>query len=86
MNLAPIIFLPGHSKEKTKKETPTDALIMNNLESLLAITLYNAPGNTSEAIVEIFIKPRASTMFEHPVYSLDGPGLSMEVLGPHERF
>ena len=32
-NLAPIFFLPGNSKEKVGKETPPDALIVNNLEN-----------------------------------------------------
>ena len=45
-----------------------------------------AQGNSSGGIVEIFIKPRASTIFGHPEYSLDGPGLSIAVLGPHEEF
>ena len=45
-----------------------------------------ALGNTSEAIVKRFIKPRASTMFGHPVYSLYGPGPSIAVSGPHEEY
>ena len=59
---------------------------MDNLEASLATTVDKARGNASGSIVERFIKPRASTIFGHPVYSLDGPGPSMEVLGTHEEF
>ena len=59
---------------------------MDNLETSLAITVYNAPGNTSEAIVEISIKLRASTTFGNLVYSLDRPEPSMAVIIPHEEF
>ena len=52
---------------------------MDNLETSLATTVDKARGNTSGAIVERFIKPRASKMFGHPVYSMDDPGPSMEV-------
>ena len=45
-----------------------------------------ACGNKSVAIVEIFIKPRASTIFGHLVYFMDGPGTSVEVSGPHKEF
>ena len=43
-------------------------------------------GNTSGEIVDRFIKPRASTIFVHPLYSLDGTGTSMAVSVPHEKF
>ena len=33
MNLAPIVFLPGHSKEKTENKTSTVLFIMDNLET-----------------------------------------------------
>ena len=33
-----------------------------------------------------FIKTIASTIFGHPVYSLDWPSPSMAVSGPHEEF
>ena len=33
-----------------------------------------------------FIKPRASAIFFHLAYSLDGPGPSIAVPGPHEEF
>ena len=84
--VAPKFVLSRHSKEKTEKFTSLDALIMDNLEKSLATTVDKARGNTSGAIVEIFVKPRASTMFGHTVYSLDGPGPSMAVSGPHEEF
>ena len=45
-----------------------------------------ACGNSNGAIVERFIKPRASPIFGHPLYSLDGPRISMEVSEPHEEF
>ena len=59
---------------------------MDNLETSLDTTVDKARGNTSGAIVERFIKTRVSTIFGHPVYSLDGPGPSMVVSGPHEEF
>ena len=45
-----------------------------------------ALGSTGGAIVERFIKPRASTMLVHPLYSLDGPGTLIAILGTHEDF
>ena len=86
MKPKPFFFLPGHRKEKTGKEPPTYALFMDNLETLLATTVDKASGNTRGSIVESFIKPIVSTIFGHPVYSLDGPGPSVEVSGPHEEF
>ena len=59
---------------------------MDNLETSLATTVDNVGGNTSGAMVERFIKTRASTIFFHPVYSLDGTGPSMAVSRPHEDF
>ena len=79
MKPAPKLFPPGHIKEKVGKETSPDVLIMDNLETLLATTVDKSCGNTSGAIVNMFIKPRASTMFGHPVYSLDGTGPSIVV-------
>ena len=66
MNLAPKFVLSGHSKEKVGKETPPYELIIDNLETSLATTVDYARGKTSGAIVDSFIKPRASTMFGHP--------------------
>ena len=86
MKPAPKLNPPGHRKEKVWKETPPYLLIMDNLEKSLATTVDKALGNTSGAIVERFIKPRASTMFGHPVYFLDGPGPSTSVPGPHEEY
>ena len=86
MKPAPNVFHPGHSKDKTEKGIPTDALIMDNLETSLATTVDYSFSNTSGAIVERFIKPSASTIFGHPVYYLDVPGPSMEVSVPHEDF
>ena len=59
---------------------------MDNLETLLATTLDKARRNASGAIVERFIKPRASTMFGPLEYLLDGPGPSIVVSVPHEEF
>ena len=42
--------------------------------------------NTSGSIVDRFVKPRASKVFGHPEYSLDGTGPSIAVSGPHEEF
>ena len=86
MKSATKFILPEHSKKNVGKETPPDLFIMDNLETLLAITVDNACGNTSGSIVERFIKPRASTIFERPVYSMDGPETSIAVSGPHEAF
>ena len=59
---------------------------MDNLETLLATTVYKDCGNTSGAIVDRFIESRASKIFGHLVYSLCGTGPSMAVSGPHEVF
>ena len=53
---------------------------------LLSATVYKYRGNASGSIMGRFIKPRASTIFFHPEYSLDGPGPSIVVSGPHEEF
>ena len=78
------MFSQGTAKRKLVRNPPPDALIMDNLETSLATTVDKYRGNTSGAIVERLIKPRASTIFGHPVYSLDGTGPSMAVSGPHE--
>ena len=46
----------------------------------------NYLGNVGGSIVETLIKPRSSTIFVHPVYSLDGPGPLIAASGPHEEF
>ena len=51
MKQAQKLFPPGHIKQKVVKETPTDALIMDNLETLLATIVYKACGNTSVSIL-----------------------------------
>ena len=86
MKPSPKLVLPGHSKEKFGKKPPPDVLIMDNLETLLTTTVDKDFDNTSGAIVDRFIKPRASTIFGHPVYLLYGPGPSTAVSGPHEEF
>ena len=58
---------------------------MDNLETLLTATVDNARGNASGSIVGKFIKSRASKIFGHPVYSLDGPGPLIAVSGPHKE-
>ena len=50
-------ILPGHRKYKLDKETPPDALIMDNLETSFSTTVYKTRGKKSGAIVERFIKP-----------------------------
>ena len=62
VNLAPKFVLLGNSKDKYGKETLACALIMYNLETSLATTVDKACWNASEATVERFIKPRASTI------------------------
>ena len=42
-------------------------------------------GNTSGDILERFIKTIPSTVFGHPVYLLDWPGLSFALSGPYEE-
>ena len=79
-------ILPGSSNEKVGKEMPPYALLLDNLEILLATTMDKAHGNTSGSLVESFIKPRASTIFGPLAYSLDGPRPSIEFSGPHEDF
>ena len=66
--------------------TPSYSLIMDNLDKYLAKPVGRVCGNTSLSIVKIFIKPRASTIFVHLVYSLDGPGPSTSVPGMYEEF
>ena len=59
---------------------------MDNLETSLAATVDKARGNSSRAIVNRFIKPRASTIFGSLEYSMYEPGSSIAVSGPHEEF
>ena len=59
---------------------------MDNLETLLATTVDKDCGNTSGVTVEMFIKPRASKFFGHPLYSQDWSGPSIAVSVPHEEF
>ena len=68
MKPEPKLVPPRHRKEKVGNETPPYALIMDNLEKLLATTVDKDRGNTSGTIVERFIKPRAPKSFGHPVY------------------
>ena len=86
MNPAPKFVFPGHNKEKVGKEHPPRCVDYGSLEKLLSTALDKDRGNTSGAIVERFIKLRASTILGHPAYSLDGPGLSISVSVPHEEF
>ena len=51
MNPAPIFSFPGHSKVKVGKELPPDALIVDNLEALLATKVDKVSGNASGSIV-----------------------------------
>ena len=60
MKPEPNFILTGKIKEKVGKETTSDALIMDNLETYLATTVDKARGNASGAIVERFIKFRSS--------------------------
>ena len=85
MKTAPKLVSPGHRKEKFGKENPPDALIMDNLETLLKTTVDKVCGNTNGAVVDRFIKSREPTMFVHPVYFLDRPGRSIDVPDPHEK-
>ena len=59
---------------------------MDDLETSLVATVYEACGNTGGKIVEIFFKPIASTMFFHLVYLMDSPGPSISITGTHEEF
>ena len=68
------LFLPDKIKEKVGNEIPPYSLLMDNLETSLVTTVDKFSDNTFGSIVGRFIKPRASTMFCHPVYLLDGPG------------
>ena len=77
---------PREQQRQNWEGIPLHVLIIDNLETLLAITVDKACGNISGSMVEMFIKHRASTISGHPVYSPDGPGPSMVVLGPHEEF
>ena len=52
---------------------------------LLVATVDKSRGNAGVAIVERFFKFRASTMFSHPKYSMDGTGMSIAVSCPHEE-
>ena len=52
----------------------------------MATTVDKDSGNSGGSIVESFIKSRSSTMFVHPLYSMDGLGNPIEISGPHEEF
>ena len=84
--LSPKCILPGHRTEKVRKNYPLDALIIDNLETLFAKTVDKSLSNESGSVVERFTKPRASTMFGHPVYLMDVTGPSIAVSGSHEDF
>ena len=58
---------------------------MDSLETSLDTIVDKDRGNKSGSIVERFIKPRASTIFGHPLYLLYKPGPSISVSGPHEK-
>ena len=51
MKPAPKFVLPGQIKDKGGKEITPDALVMDNLETLLETTVDMDCGNTSGAIV-----------------------------------
>ena len=74
VKLAPILVTLGNNEGKVRKEPPPDALIMDNLETSLATTLHKAHGNANVSMVKRYIKSTDSTIFDHPAYSLDGPG------------
>ena len=59
---------------------------MDNMQTSLATIVDKASGNTDGTIMDRFIKPRSSTMFGHSVYSLDGPGTTIAISGPHDDF
>ena len=84
--MAPKFVLPGNINKQGMKETPLDALIMDNLDTLLVTIVDKACGNASGYIVGIFIKLRESTIFGHMAYSLDIIGPSIAVTGPHKDF
>ena len=85
-NLATIFFLPGNRNDRFGKEPPPDVLLMDNLETSLSTTVYKDCGNTGGAIIEIFIKTRASKMVDHPVYFMEEIGPLIEISCPHEEF
>ena len=78
MNPAHNFVLPGNSKDKVGKETPPDAFIMDNLETLLATIVDKSHGNTSGAIVNRLIKPRASKCLETQYISWMGQGFQLQ--------
>ena len=59
---------------------------MDNLETSLASTADKACENAGGAIVERFIKPKASTIFGHPAYYMDRTGTSIALSGPYKYF
>ena len=59
---------------------------MYNLETSLATTVDKSCGNASVSIVERFIQPISSTIFDRPEKYLGGTGPSISVSGPHEEF
>ena len=61
-------------------------MIVNNPDTSLSTTVNKAHGNLNRAILERFIKPRSSSIFGHPVYSMDGPGPQIAVSVPYEDF
>ena len=86
MKPTPKKLSPRAQKRENLEGNPPIFFILDNLETSLATTVYKALDNTSGSIVERFIKTRSSKIFCHPVYSLNGPGPSMAVSGPHKEF
>ena len=80
-----IVFFQGTEKRKLVSNLPQMNLSWI-LESLLVTTVDKDWGNVSGAIVERFIKPRASKIFGHQSYSLGDPRPLILVSGPHEEF
>ena len=56
---------------------------MDKLEKSLVTIVDKACGKKGGAIMERLVKDRVSTMFDHPEYSMDGPGPSIAVPGSH---
>ena len=84
---APIFDPPGKNEGKIGREpAPSYVLIIDKLDTWLETTSDKAHGNKNGAIVKRFNKPRATKLFRHPSYSLDGPGTLISVPGRHAIF
>ena len=67
VDLETTTFLPGNSKEKVGKEIPPICVAHGLLGNIIGRHSVQGLWEHIQSILERFIKPRASTIFGHPV-------------------